>query len=284
MKVVAEGNITGFSDEFFQDLPSCDRYSNILTLAPGVQDADGDGNPNVHGSRQRDFKAIVSGASTVDPLTGGWMSRVNPNSIEEMEAITAGVGVAFGRAQGGFSRIVQKQGGSLAAEALVGPNRSTLLEPALRVLADVADDGKLSPADGIPATAALLAMQSRSGALSRDVGLHAIGAWALAEAAIALPDDPWVAAGAARAFGYLAELLVTMDGDRRLANGLSGPTSDLCMALFSAYDWQAAAGNTAPLTDFLAGLRESAGGLSPAVTRALDRFVSLAERNVPSME
>ena len=42
----------------------------MLTLAPGVQDADGDGNPNVHGSRDRDFKAEVGGVSNVDPLTG----------------------------------------------------------------------------------------------------------------------------------------------------------------------------------------------------------------------
>jgi outer membrane receptor protein involved in Fe transport len=100
-----------FSDEFIQDLPVPGRfYQNVLTLAPGVQDSDGDGNPNVHGSRDRDFKTEVSGVSNVDPLTGGYMSLVNPNSIEEMEVITAGAGVEFSRAQGGFARIIQKQG------------------------------------------------------------------------------------------------------------------------------------------------------------------------------
>jgi hypothetical protein len=43
-------------------------------------------------------------------LTGQWFSRINPNSIEEMEVIGAGAGVEFGRAQGGFALIVQKQG------------------------------------------------------------------------------------------------------------------------------------------------------------------------------
>ncbi len=38
------------------------------------------------------------------------MFDVNPNSIEEMEVITAGAGVEFRRAQGGFARILQKQG------------------------------------------------------------------------------------------------------------------------------------------------------------------------------
>ncbi len=102
---------TRFSEDFISDLPVPGRfYQNVLTLAPGVQDADGDGNPNVHGSRSRDFQAIVSGVPNVDPLTGRWMSRVNPNSIEELEVITAGAGVEFGRAQGGFARIIQKQG------------------------------------------------------------------------------------------------------------------------------------------------------------------------------
>ena len=102
---------TKFSDEFISDLPVPGRmYQNVLTLAPGVQDADGDGNPNVHGSRDRDFKASVSGISNVDPLTGQQMSQVNPNSIEEMEVITAGAGVEFSRAQGGFANILQKQG------------------------------------------------------------------------------------------------------------------------------------------------------------------------------
>ncbi len=120
VKIVAERQVididkteasTKFSDGFIQDLPVPGRfYQNILTMAPGVQDADGDGNPNVHGSRNRDFKAVVSGISNVDPLTGQWMSRVNPNSIEEMEVITAGAGVEFGRAQGGFANIIQKQG------------------------------------------------------------------------------------------------------------------------------------------------------------------------------
>jgi outer membrane receptor protein involved in Fe transport len=120
VKTVATGEVvnlettqsaTRFSDDFVQDLPVPGRfYQNVLSLAPGVQDDDGDGNVTVHGSRDRDFKAVVSGISNVDPLTGRQMSQVNPNSIEEMEVITAGAGVEFGRAQGGFARILQKQG------------------------------------------------------------------------------------------------------------------------------------------------------------------------------
>ena len=103
--------VTRFSDEFIQDLPVQGRfYTNVLTLAPGVQDADGDGNPNVHGSRERDFKAMVGGISNQDPLTGLQLSNINMDSIEEIEVVTAGAGVEYGRAQGGFANIIEKQG------------------------------------------------------------------------------------------------------------------------------------------------------------------------------
>jgi hypothetical protein len=102
---------TKFSDEFIQDLPVQGRfYQNMLKLAPGVQDSDGDGNPNVQGARSRDFKATVNGVSNQDPLTGEWLSFVNSDSIEEVEIITAGAGAEYGRAQGGFGTIIQKQG------------------------------------------------------------------------------------------------------------------------------------------------------------------------------
>jgi hypothetical protein len=102
---------TKFSDEFVRDLPVPGHaYENMLTLAPGVQDADGDGNPNVHGSRDRDFKAVVSNVSNVDPLTGRQMFEVNPDSIEEIEVVSSGASLEFRRAQGGFARILQKQG------------------------------------------------------------------------------------------------------------------------------------------------------------------------------
>ena len=102
---------TTFGDEFIQDLPVQGRfYTNVLTLAPGVQDQDGDGNPNVHGARERDFATIVGGVSNVDPLTGLRLTNINIDSIEEIEVITAGAGVEFGRAQGGFANVVEKQG------------------------------------------------------------------------------------------------------------------------------------------------------------------------------
>ncbi len=103
--------VTRFGGDFIEDLPVMGRfYQDVLRLAAGVQDADRDGNPNVHGARATDFRTQVGGISNQDPLTGEWMSFVNPDSIEEIEILTAGAGVEYSRAQGGFASIIQRQG------------------------------------------------------------------------------------------------------------------------------------------------------------------------------
>lgn len=104
-------NKVSFSDEFIGDLPILGRnYQNVLKLAPGVNDANGDGNPNVHGARERDFKATVDGISNVDPLTGTFMVNINPDAIEEIEIVTTGAGAEYGGAVGGFGKVITKQG------------------------------------------------------------------------------------------------------------------------------------------------------------------------------
>ena len=74
------------------------------------------------------------------------------------------------------------------------------------MLADLADDGRLSPAEGKPALAALLAAQIRDGAIAQDVATHAMATWALAESARALPNDAWVGAASTKAVDHLASL------------------------------------------------------------------------------
>lgn len=104
---------TTISGDEFQDLPIFGRdYQSVLTLAPGVQDSDGDGNPNVLGSRDRDFRMAVDGVSNVDPLTGYYLSNLNPDAIEELEIVGTGADASFGRAVGGFGRITTKSGGN----------------------------------------------------------------------------------------------------------------------------------------------------------------------------
>ncbi|RMF71701.1 MAG: hypothetical protein D6738_13365 [Acidobacteria bacterium] len=102
---------TRVSSDLFADLPIYGReYQKVLDIAPGVQDTNDDGNPNVHGSRERDFRLTVDGVSNVDPLTGKFLSYVNPDAIEEIEIVDAGADASFGGAVGGFGRIVTKSG------------------------------------------------------------------------------------------------------------------------------------------------------------------------------
>jgi hypothetical protein len=104
---------TRLSSEFLDALPILGRnYQDALTLAPGVTDVDGDGNPNVHGSRDTDVVTLVDGVNTTDPLTGKFGAQLNIEAIQEIEIKTSGVSAEYGRAQGGFVNIITKSGGN----------------------------------------------------------------------------------------------------------------------------------------------------------------------------
>ncbi len=78
-----------YSQEFIRDLPVQSRfYQNVLTLAPGAEDSDGDGDPNAHGTRERDFKANVSGVSHRDPMTGLVVNAVHMDSAGSESALS----------------------------------------------------------------------------------------------------------------------------------------------------------------------------------------------------
>ena len=104
---------TRFSSEFIDNLPILGRnYQDILTLAPGVTDVDGDGNPNIHGARDTDVVTLVDGLSTTDPLTGKIGAQMNLESIQEVEVKSSGASAEYGRAQGGFTSLLTKSGGN----------------------------------------------------------------------------------------------------------------------------------------------------------------------------
>jgi hypothetical protein len=104
---------TRFSSEFVDSLPILGRdYQDVLVLAPGVTDVDGDGNPNIHGARDTDTLTVVDGVTTTDPLTGKMGAQLNIESIQEIEVKTTGAGAEFGRAQGGTVNILTKSGGN----------------------------------------------------------------------------------------------------------------------------------------------------------------------------
>ena len=102
-----------FTAEYIESLPLLGRnYQDLLALAPGVSDVDGDGNPNIHGARDTDVITLVDGVSTTDPLTGKIGAQLNIESIQEIEVKTSGATAEFSRAQGGFANIITKSGGN----------------------------------------------------------------------------------------------------------------------------------------------------------------------------
>lgn len=104
---------TTIGSEFIDALPILGRnYQDVLTLAPGTSDVDGDGNINIHGARDVDVVTLVDGVSTVDPVTGQVGQQLNINSIQEIEVKTSGATAEFSRAQGGFITIITKSGGN----------------------------------------------------------------------------------------------------------------------------------------------------------------------------
>jgi len=168
------------------------NLQNVLTTAPGITDSDG--NRNVHGARDTGLQTRTDGGNMTDPASGVF-GQYNADFIEELEAITSGVSAEFGRADGGFANIVTRSGSHHASEKdLASALEAELhLEAlSLRVLADLADDQTLTRSEGIPALAGLVAAQHVNGGISRVARIHELVTWALAEAAGAAPDLPWV--------------------------------------------------------------------------------------------
>ena len=220
------------------DLPVQGRfYQNVLALAPGVQAPDGDGNPNVNGARERDFKTKIGGVSNVDPLTGAWVTGAWYESRE---------------------------------------NSTRLLDTAFRVLADLADDGRLSKSEGAPALAALLAAQQPSGAIAENLAVQAIATWALAEAAIGDPGDPRIAQARQKALDELV-------GRARSADALDAETTRWVRFVLAAIQPKSVASIPAPGGEPSVGYKQLAEGLAtvrlggkpPKVTghSAFDRLV-----------
>jgi hypothetical protein len=120
----------------------------------------------------------------------------------------------------------------LAAEDLwiaTGAPRAVFLrDAAWLLLADLAEDGDLSPAEGLPMAEVLLAAQQTNGSFTPDFMTHAIATWAVAEAAWALPREPRLAAAAERAAEYLHTWRIRGGWPQRPDGPVDGETTRVC--------------------------------------------------------
>jgi hypothetical protein len=121
IKVEAKGDIvdtekttasTEVSQEFLGGLPIQGRnYSEVLTLAPGVTDIDGDGNPNVKGAREVDFQLRLSGVPVNNPFSSDRALDLNIESFEEIQVITGALTAEYS-SQGGLGLVTTRSGGN----------------------------------------------------------------------------------------------------------------------------------------------------------------------------
>lgn len=103
---------TSINREYLGDLPILGRnYSDVLTLAPGVTDTDGDGNPNVKGAREVDFQLRISGVQVNDPLSGERALDFNIEAIEEIQVLTGAMSAEHS-SQGGVGVVSTRSGGN----------------------------------------------------------------------------------------------------------------------------------------------------------------------------
>ncbi|MFB3134042.1 MAG: TonB-dependent receptor domain-containing protein, partial [Rhodothermales bacterium] len=86
-------------------------YSETLTLAPGVTDIDGDGNPNVKGAREVDFQLRLSGVPINNPFSADRALDLNIEAFEEIQIITGALTAEYS-SQGGLGLVTTRSGGN----------------------------------------------------------------------------------------------------------------------------------------------------------------------------
>ena len=91
-------------------LPIARGYQTVIELAPGVNDADADGNTNSHGAIDASNLYLFDGVDTTDPTTGTFGANNNFDTIQEVVVSNANISAEYGRAQGAIVNVITKSG------------------------------------------------------------------------------------------------------------------------------------------------------------------------------
>src|SRR5206468_3662047 len=89
-------------------------------------------------------KATVDALSSVDPLTGTFMSNLNADAIDEIDIVTTGAGAEYGGAVGGFGQIITKQGGRPRAKPEAAVPALTATTPRDQIIAPATPEARRS--------------------------------------------------------------------------------------------------------------------------------------------
>ncbi|HUM02117.1 MAG TPA: TonB-dependent receptor, partial [Thermoanaerobaculia bacterium] len=98
------------------------QYQTVIEMAPGLNDADGDGNTNSHGAIDSSNLFLFDGVDTTDPTTGTFGANNNFDAIQEVVVSNSAISAEYGRAEGAVINVITKSGTNLlhgSARALV---------------------------------------------------------------------------------------------------------------------------------------------------------------------
>ncbi len=85
-------------------------YQSLIEMAPGVNDANADGNTNSHGAIDSSNLFLFDGIDTTDPTTGTFGANNNFDTIQEVVVSTSAISAEYGRAQGAVVNVISKSG------------------------------------------------------------------------------------------------------------------------------------------------------------------------------
>ncbi|MGE5275491.1 MAG: TonB-dependent receptor [Acidobacteriota bacterium] len=97
-------------------------YQTLIEFAPGLNDADADGNTNSHGAIDGSNLFLFDGVDTTDPTTGTFGANNNFDTIQEVVVSNSAISAEYGRAQGAVVNVISKSGTNVlhgTARALV---------------------------------------------------------------------------------------------------------------------------------------------------------------------
>lgn len=97
-------------------------YQTLVEFAPGLNDADADGNTNSHGAVDSSNLFLFDGVDTTDPATGTFGANNNFDTIQEVVVSNSAISAEYGRAQGAVVNVISKSGTNVfhgSARALV---------------------------------------------------------------------------------------------------------------------------------------------------------------------
>jgi len=86
------------------------QYQTVVEAAPGLNDADQDGNTNSHGAIDSSNLFLFDGVDTTDPTTGTFGANNNFDMIQEVVVSNSAISAEYGRAEGAVINVITKSG------------------------------------------------------------------------------------------------------------------------------------------------------------------------------